>query len=159
MKQNSPESIKKPLDNVDRKIICLLQKDGRLSNIMISKQLGISEATVRNRLNRLINENFIKIVAVSNPLNLGFKIVGIIRIEVVVQQQEEVTKKLEKIKSLWSIVYTTGTADIYTEFVVKSLEELNELLLKKISKIDGIIRTETSLIMKYIKRKYDWGTS
>lgn len=122
------------------------------------KKIGISEATVRNRLDRLIEEDYIKIVAVSNPLKLGFEIVGIIRIEVVVQRQESVAKELKKIKSLWNIAYTTGTADINTEFVAKSLDELNDLILNKISKINGIIRTETSLIMKYIKRNYDWGT-
>ena len=94
----------------------------------------------------------------SNPLKLGFEIVGIIRIEVVVQKQENIAKELKKIKSLWNIAYTTGTADINTEFVAKSLDELNDLLLNRISKIDGIIRTETSLIMKYIKSNYDWGT-
>ena len=158
MKREQSKTAGKPLDQMDRDIICLLQKNGRLTNIIISKKLGISEATVRNRLNRLIGEDYIKIVAVSNPLKLGFEIVGIIRIEVVVQKQERVAKELEKIKSIWNIVYTTGTADINTEFVAKSLDELNDLLLDKISKIDGIIRTETSLILKYIIRNYDWGT-
>ena len=158
MRPEQSKNAGKPLDQMDREIICLLQKNGRLTNIMISKKLGISEATVRNRLNRLIGENYIKIVAVSNPLKLGFEIVGIIQIEVVVQKQEKVAKELKKIKSLWKIAYTTGTADINTEFVAKSLDEFNDLLLNRISKIDGIIRTETSLIMKYIKHDYDWGT-
>jgi Lrp/AsnC family transcriptional regulator for asnA, asnC and gidA len=115
---------------------------------MISKKLGISEATVRNRLNRLIGEDYVKIVAVRNPLKLGFEIIGIIRIEVVVQKQDNVAKELEKIKSLWNIAYTTGTADINTEFLAKSLEELNDLLLNRISQIDGINRTETSKCFK-----------
>jgi Lrp/AsnC family transcriptional regulator for asnA, asnC and gidA len=84
------------------------------------KKIGISEATVRTRLNRLISEEFIQIVAVSQ---------------------------------------TTGGTGIDTEFVVKSLDELNDLIFEKINKIDGVVKTETSLFLKYIKRQYDWGTA
>ncbi len=68
-------------------------------------------------------------------------------------------RKLKKFKSLWFIVQTTGGAGIDTEFVVKSLDELNDLIFEKINKIDGILKTETSLFLKYIKRQYDWGTA
>ena len=68
------------IDRVDCEIIRLLQKDGRIANTDIAKKVGISEATVRSRLDRLVKENYIQIVAVSNPMKLGFKIVGNIRI-------------------------------------------------------------------------------
>ena len=137
----------------------MLQKDGRLSNTTIGKRLGISEATVRTRLNRLIKEEFIQIVAVSNPIKLGYQIVGNIRMHVDIKKTENVIKELKKLEPIWFIVQTTGGTDIYTEFILKSLDELNALLFKKINKIEGIIRTDTSLIMKFIKRQYDWGTA
>ena len=147
------------IDQTDCKIIELLQKDGRMPNTMIAKQLGVSEATVRSRLTRLIKEECIQIVAVSNPLKLGFEIVGILKINVDVKKMEHVSEELNKIKQLWYIVHATGASDIYAEFNAKSIEELNQVISQKIHKIDGITATETSLILKYIKRRYDWSTS
>ena len=140
-------------------MIRLLQKDGRIANTDIAKQIGISEATVRTRLNRLIQEEYIQIVAVSNPIKLGFDIVGTIRIHAEVKKLDHIIKELKKLKPLWFIVHTTGGTGIDAEFIVKSLDELNSLIFEKLYKIDGIIKTDTSLITKYIKRQYDWGTA
>jgi len=159
MKRNNSLGKKKMLDQVDCQMIELLQKDGRISNTDIAKKIGISEATVRTRLNRLIEEEYIQIVAVSNPIKLGFKIVGNIRIHVEIKKMEKIIKELKQMKPLWFIVQTTGGTGIDTEFVVKSLDELNDLIFEKINKIDGIIRTETTLFLKYLKRHYDWGTA
>jgi len=126
---------------------------------LIAKKLGISEATVRVRLKRLIGEEYIQIVAVSNPLKLGFETVGILRINVEVKKIEHVTEELRKLKPIWFMVHATGSSDIYTEFITKSLDELNDLIFKKIYRIDGVTGTRTSLILNYIKRRYDWGTA
>ncbi len=159
MKKTASANGKKRIDRIDCEMIRLLQKDGRLSNTEIGKKIGISEATVRSRLNRLIDEEYIQIVAVSNPIKLGFDIVGIIRIYADVKKMDHIIKELKKLKALWFIVHTTGGTGIDAEFVVKSLDELNELIFGKIYRIDGILRTETALITKYIKRNYDWGTA
>ena len=159
MKQNSASGKKKAPDAVDCQMIKLLQKDGRISNTEIAKKIGLSEATVRTRLNRLIQEEYIQIVAVSNPIKLGFKIVGTIRVYIEIKKMEKIIRELKKLKALWFIVQTTGGTGIDTEFVVKSIDELNELVFERINKIDGIIRTETTLFLKYIKRQYDWGTA
>lgn len=148
----------KVLDRTDCAIIKLLQVDGRMSNIEIATKLSISESTVRTRISRLLKEEFIQIVAVSDPMKLGFGVIGSIQIDTNINRVGHITKELEKLKPIWFIVHATGGSDIYTEFVVKSLDELNELLTEKISKIDGIIRTKTSIIIKFIKRNYQWGT-
>lgn len=149
----------KPIDPIDSKMISLLQKDGRISNIEIAKQLGISEATVRTRLKRLIDENVIQIVAVSNPFRLGFEITGDLYIHVEMKKMDDVLEALKKIKALWYIVVTTGNNNINAEFVVQTLEDLNDLVYNRISNIDGVVRVETSVIMKYIKRNYEFGTA
>ena len=159
MKRNNSSGKKRVLDQLDCQMIELLQKDGRISNTDLAKEIGISEATVRTRLNRLINEEYIQIVAVSNPIKLGFEIVGNIRIHVEIKKMGKIIRELKDLKPLWFIVQTTGGTGIDTEFVVKSLDELNELIFDKINKIDGVIKTETSLFLKYIKRQYDWGTA
>ncbi len=159
MSGNNLPSRKKKLDRIDCLMIELLQKDGRISNIDIAKKISMSEATVRTRLNRLIEEEYIQIVAVSNPMKLGFKIVGSIRVHVDIKKMDSIIVELKKLKPLWFIVQTTGGTGIDAEFVARSLDDLNCLIFEKINKIDGVIRTETSLMLKYIKRQYDWGTA
>jgi len=151
--------MKSNIDQTDCKIIELLQQDGRMPNTMIAKELGVSEATVRSRLNRLTKDEYIQIVAVSNPLKLGFDIVGLLKILVDVKKIDMVSEELSKIDQIWYIVHVTGSSDIYAEFNAKSIEDLNNCISQKIYKIDGVIKTETSLVLKYIKRRYDWKTA
>lgn len=147
------------IDQTDCNIIELLQKDGRMANTAVAKTLGVSEATVRTRLSRLIKEEYIQIVAVSNPLKLGFEVAGILKINADVKKMDHVSRELSKIHQIWYIVHTTGGSDIYTEFNADSIEDLNTLISDKIYKIDGVRTTETSLILKYVKRRYDWATA
>ncbi len=162
MQENHPpgkSSKKRNIDHVDSKMINLLQKDGRLSNIEIAKKLGISEATVRTRLKRLIKDEYIQIVAVSNPFKLGFELAGDLYIDVEMKKLDNVVRELKKIKELWYIIMTTGDTNINAEFVVKTREDLNDLVYHKISKIDGVMGIKISVIMKYAKRRYDYGTA
>ena len=159
MGKSNGQGRKKTIDAVDCRMIELLQKDGRISNTEIAKTIGISEATVRTRLQRLIREQYIQIVAVSNPLKLGFEVVGTIRIYAEIKKIDRIIRELKTIKSLWHIVQTTGGTGIDTEFVLKSLDELNQLIFGQINRIDGVLRTETSLFLNYVKRQYDWGTA
>jgi Lrp/AsnC family transcriptional regulator for asnA, asnC and gidA len=151
--------VKVKIDQTDCKIIELLQKDGRMPNTLIAKKLGMSEATIRSRLNRLIKEKYIQIVAVSNPLKLGFDIVGILKIDVDVKKIEKVSEELSKIDQIWYVVHATGSSDIYAEFNAKTIGELNDFIANKVHKIDGLLKTETSLVLKYVKRRYDWKTA
>ncbi len=159
MKRSRSNTRIKKIDKTDCDIIEMLQKDGRLSNTTIAKKLGVSEATVRARLNRLINEEYIQIVAVGNPIKLGFDIVGMIRFEIDLSKVDSIIRELKKLKPIWFIVQTTGNIDIHAEFNIRSLYELKELITKKINKIDGIIRTDSALILDYAKREYTWGTA
>ena len=151
--------MKAKIDQTDCKIIELLQKDGRMANTMIAKKLGVSEATVRSRLNRLTKEEYIQIVAVSNPLKLGFEVVGMLKIDVDIKKIDAVSKELSKIDQIWYIVHATGSAYIYAEFNAKSIDDLNEVIANKINKIDGLLKTDTSLVLKFVKRRYDWKTA
>jgi Lrp/AsnC family transcriptional regulator for asnA, asnC and gidA len=147
------------IDQTDCRIIELLQTDGRMPNTMIAKKLGISEATVRSRLNRLIKEEYVQIVAVSDPLKLGFGVCGIMKIDVDIKKIDTVSRELSKIEQLWYIVHATGSAYIYAEFNAKSIDDLNDVISHKINKIDGLLKTETCLVLKFIKRRYDWKTA
>jgi len=159
MKRSRSKTRIRKIDKTDCDIIKMLQKDGRLSNTTIAKKLGVSEATIRARLGRLVNEEYIQIVAVGNPIKLGFDIVGMIRFEIDLSKVDSIIRELKKLKPIWFIVQTTGNIDIHAEFNIRSLYELKELITKKINKIDGIIRTDTALILDYAKREYTWGTA
>lgn len=147
------------IDETDGKIIELLQKDGRLSNTAIARQLDISETTVRNRLQRLIGGGYIQVVAVSNPLKIGYEAVGILKIRTDIKKLDRVITALQKIKAVWFVVQTTGEADLHAEFVAPSIDALNTLLYQQIYTIDGVLSVEISLILNYQKRDYNWGVA
>lgn len=149
---------KRYIDELDSRIISVLQKDGRTSNTDIAKALDISEATVRGRIKRLTEDEIIQIVAVSNPLRLGYEITGDLNISVDMKKMDNVIRELGTFRELWYIVATTGRYNINAEFIVKNLEELHDLVYNRMSQIDGIEQVETSIIMKYVKRRYDFGT-
>ncbi len=151
-------SDKRNIDELDAKIISVLQSDGRMSNTDIAKMLDVSEATVRGRIKRLTEDEIIQIVAVGNPLKLGFEITGDLYITVDMKKMDNVIAELRNFRELWYIVATTGRFNINAEFVVRDLEALNDLVYNRLSHIDGIEQIETSVIMKYIKRRYDFGT-
>ena len=125
----------------------------------MAQELGISEFTVRRRLKRLLDSGVIKIVAVANPIDLGFEIAGNLKIKIDLKKADFVLKKLKKIDSLIWVALTTGGTDIDVDFVTRSLKEFHELIFKKISKIDGVISTETSLMVDLVKDEYAWGTA
>ena len=157
--EESNGSAGKKLDRVDRRMIHLLQKDGRMHNKAIAQELGISEFTVRRRMKRLLDNGIIRIVAVANPIDLGFEIAGNLKIKIDLNKAEQVLKKLKKIDSVIWVALTTGGTDIDVDFVTSSLKEFHELLFKKISKIDGVVSTETSLMVDLVKDEYAWGTA
>jgi Lrp/AsnC family transcriptional regulator for asnA, asnC and gidA len=158
-RKNETNSTNKTLDRLDCKLIRVLQTDGRMPNNAIAQELGISEHTVRRRLKRLIDDGIIRIVAVANPIDLGFEIAGNLKIHIDLKKTERVLENLKKIDSLIYVALTTGGTDVDADFIVRSLKEFHDLIYNQLSKIDGILSTETSLLVDLVKDKSDWGTA
>ncbi len=137
-------------EDIDYKIIRLLQKNGRIPNTEIAKKLGISEATVRNRLQALIREKRIQILAVVNPYKLRSGILGNLRIKADQKLLEKVGNDLSKLDELWYIAQLFGEAHFDAEYYVSSQQEFGALV-DKINKIEGINQIETSLLVRFIK--------
>ena len=149
----------KKLDRLDCQLVRLLQKDGRMPNKTIARELSISEFTVRKRLKRLLDSGTIRIVAVADPLDLGFEIAGNLKIRIDLKKTDQVVEQLKQIDSLVWVALTTGGTDVDADFVTRSLKEFQELIFERISKIDGVLSTETSLMVKLVKDSSDWGTA
>jgi Lrp/AsnC family transcriptional regulator for asnA, asnC and gidA len=147
------------LDKVDCGMINLLQKDGRMPIVSLAKKLNISETTARSRLKRLLDSRIIHIAALSNPIELGFEIIGSLKLSVDLRKKDQIMDELKKIGSLNYIALTTGAADIDVEFVARSLVEFKTLIFEKICHIDGVNSTETSLIVEIVKDTWDHGTA
>jgi Lrp/AsnC family transcriptional regulator for asnA, asnC and gidA len=156
---NNNGNDKSTLDPLDCKMIRLLQKDGRMSNTAIAQALGISEYTVRTRLKKILDSGIIRIVARANPIDLGFALSGNLKIRIDLKKTKQVLKKLSNIDELVWIALTTGSTDLDVDFAVRSMSELQSLIFDKISNIEGVLSTETSLMVDLVKDKNDYGTA
>ena len=150
---------KTKIDRIDQNMIRLLQKDGRMSIVEMSKELGISETTARTRLKRLIRKEIINVVAVSNPIKLGFEIIGNLKLTIDLKKKDQILSSLVKNDKLNYIALTTGGTDLDVEFIARSLDEFKTLIFNEIPNIDGVISLETSLIVEIVKDTWDFGTA
>jgi Lrp/AsnC family transcriptional regulator for asnA, asnC and gidA len=144
------------LDDVAKAIIEQLQQDGRRSYAAIGKEVGLSEAAVRQRVQRLIEGGVMQVVAVTDPLQLGFARQAMVGIEVS-GPLEPVAEALAEMDEVDYVVITAGTYDVLAEVVCESDERLLELISDKIRRIDGVSRTETFMYLKLRKQTYSWG--
>ena len=153
----SPATPSRELDDVSKHIIELLQRDGRRTYADIGKSVGLSEAAVRQRVQKLTDQGVLQIVAVTDPLKLGFHRQAMVGIRTT-GDPFDVVEKLEKIDAIVYLVLTTGRFDILAEVVTRDDDEMTELLLKKIRAVDGVNATETFTYLELRKQHYDWGT-
>ena len=144
------------LDEVAKAIIEQLQQDGRRSYAAIGKEVGLSEAAVRQRVQRLTEGGVMQVVAVTDPLQLGFARQAMVGIEVS-GALDPVADALTAMDEVDYVVITAGTYDILAEVVCESDERLLELISDKIRRIDGVARTETFMYLKLRKQTYSWG--
>jgi len=144
------------IDEVDRQIVAILQEDGRTSNREIGRNLEISEATVRNRIARLLTEDLINIVAVPTPRAVGMTLSAIIGISVSLRQIEEVISALLTKSEVRYAGLATGRYEVIIEAFFHDQEHLLEFVTKDLGHMDGVTRVETSLILRVAKFSYEW---
>ncbi|TFD58849.1 Lrp/AsnC family transcriptional regulator [Cryobacterium suzukii] len=145
------------LDDVSKKIIEQLQADGRRSYAEIGKAVGLSEAAVRQRVQKLTDSGVMQVVAVTDPMQLGFFRQAMIGIRASADTRV-LAEQLAEIDAVDYVVLTAGTFDILAEVVCEDDDELLELLNSKIRNLDGVLSTETFVYLKLHKQFYNWGT-
>lgn len=145
------------LDEVSKAIIEQLQEDGRRSYAEIGKAVGLSEAAVRQRVQKLTDSGVMQVVAVTDPMQLGFFRQAMVGVRVS-GDISRVAEELGKIDAVDYIVITAGSFDLLVEVVCENDDDLIELLNTKIRGVDGVQSTETFVYLKLHKQLYNWGT-
>ena len=145
------------LDDVSKAIVEQLQTDGRRSYAEIGKAVGLSEAAVRQHVQKLTEAGVMQVVAVTDPMQLGFYRQAMIGIRVV-GDTTHVAEELSSMRAVDYVVLTAGSFDILAEVVCEDDDDLIELLNSKIRAIKGVQSTETFVYLRLQKQFYNWGT-
>jgi Lrp/AsnC family transcriptional regulator for asnA, asnC and gidA len=157
---NGGDSTRRPsvnLDEVSKTIIELLQHDGRKSYASIAQHVGLSEAAVRQRVQRLLDADVMQIVAVTDPLQVGFQRQAMVGLRVS-GDISPVADALTQMDEVAYVVTTAGSFDVLAEVVCEDDNHLLELLTTRIRALPGVTATETFVYLKLNKQLYNWGT-
>ena len=142
------------MDELDSRIIALLQVDGRASNARIARDVGVSEGTVRRRLRNLIKGEVIKVIAVPNLEQMGYGTAALIGVQTSPGMVDEVADAISDLDEAHYVAITTGAWDIFTWVGLESTEKLGTFIRGKVGTISGVTRTETFVNLAIKKRTY-----
>ena len=143
---------KSAIDEIDRKIIEALQIDGRRPFTKLAAELGISEASVRQRVSNLINTHVMQIVAVTNPVKLGYNLASMIGIRVSGDRLFEVADKISAFDEVIYLIICAGSFDLLAEVVCQDNDHLLRFLTEKLYKVEGVQQTETFIYLRVCKQ-------
>jgi Lrp/AsnC family transcriptional regulator for asnA, asnC and gidA len=145
------------LDDVAKQIIEQLQEDGRRPYATIGKAVGLSEAAVRQRVQRLLDAGVMQIVAVTDPLQLGFPRQAMIGVRTA-GDLEEIADRIAELREVDYVVITAGSFDLLTEVVCRNDDHLLDIL-QRLRAVEGVLATEAFVYLKLRKQTYSWGTA
>ncbi|MFI5734403.1 Lrp/AsnC family transcriptional regulator [Kribbella sp. NPDC051587] len=151
-----PEKNQGLLDETSKAIIEQLQVDGRRSYAAIGKAVGLSEAAVRQRVQRLTDAGVMQVVAVTDPLELGFDRQAMIGIKAE-GALEPIAERLAAMDEVEYVVITAGSFDLLIEVLCESDEHLLQVLSERVRQIEGVKSTESFVYLKLVKQTYSWG--
>jgi Lrp/AsnC family transcriptional regulator, regulator for asnA, asnC and gidA len=144
------------LDDVSRAIIEQLQEDGRRPYARIATAVGLSEAAVRQRVQRLIEAGVMQIVAVTDPLQVGFSRQAMVAVSVR-GDARTVADTIAELPEVDYVVITGGSTDLLVEVVCEDDDQLLDVVTR-IRAVDGVASTETHVYLGLRKQTYAWGT-
>jgi Lrp/AsnC family transcriptional regulator for asnA, asnC and gidA len=145
------------MDEVDQKIMRLLQEDGRRPFTEIAAACGVSEGTVRNRVARLTEEGVLRIVGIADPYRLGYNAPTIVGVDVAPGFLEQAAAEIAKFEEVSYLVLTAGAFDLLVEVFARDNEQFTQFLTQKLHRVEGIQRTETFFILRSYKLAFRWG--
>jgi Lrp/AsnC family transcriptional regulator for asnA, asnC and gidA len=154
---NRTNGVAPALDDVSKRIVELLQEDGRQPFVTIAREVGLSEAAVRQRVQKLIDGDVMQIVAVTDPLQVGFTRQAMIGLKCE-GDLSLVADALAALPEVDYVVITAGGFDVLCEIVCEDDDHLLEVLNQKIRTLPGVRTTETFVYLRLRKQLYNWGT-
>ena len=154
--RGKPTRERQILDDVSKAIVSQLQQDGRRSYAAIGKVVGLSEAAVRQRVQRLTDSGVMQVVAVTDPMELGFARQAMVGVKVT-GAIEPVADAIAGLDEVDYVVVTAGSYDVLAEVIAESDEHLLEIISEQIRAIDGVLTTETFMYLHLRKQTYSWG--
>lgn len=143
------------LDDIDRAIIEHLQTDGRIAFTRLGVSVGLSEAAVRQRVQRLMDSGALQIVGVTNPLALGMRRMAMIGVHTE-GPTDDIAKTLQAMPDIDYLVITAGSFDLMCEVVVADDGQLLDLT-NRIRSVAGVVSTETFIYLDLVKQTFTWG--
>jgi Lrp/AsnC family transcriptional regulator for asnA, asnC and gidA len=141
-------------DAVDQHILSILEQNGRATNREIAESVGVSEGTVRNRIERLIRDDVLRIVGVTNPARLGLNTAAVISISAELSRITDIAEQIAGAPGVVYVGYTTGNADIIVLAFFPSNDELTDFMTKTLAAIPGILKAETNIILKPVRSTF-----
>lgn len=150
---------KKKLDKLDSQIVAALQVDGRVSFSKLARELGVAEGVVRYRYHNLRNSDVLRVVGIADPLKVGFEVMALLGVKVRPGTTEAVVERLGAHEEISYLLVTSGSYDIFCEVMCRDHEHFSMLLHEQIHRIDGVVDTQSFIVLGTPKLSYGWGTS
>lgn len=144
------------IDEIDLQIIKFLNEDGRMPFAQIAQRLSVSTGMIRQRYHRLVQEGVLQVVAVTNPLLMGFTTMAHIGVKVEVSRLQEIADQIASFEEVIYLVLLTGSYDLHIEVVCRDQTHLLDFLTNKLHSVEGIKDTETFICMRIAKEVYTW---
>ncbi|HYI14846.1 MAG TPA: Lrp/AsnC family transcriptional regulator [Thermomicrobiales bacterium] len=144
------------VDDLDRAIIQRLQRDGRMSSAQIARQLGVAERTVRARIEKLVSDNVIRLVASVVPSTVGFAVTADVFLEIEAGRVHEIANQIAARPEVGYVGLSTGDRDISIQIHAQSVEQLYDFVSNELGNMSGVVRTNTFIIPKIIKSHFDF---
>jgi Lrp/AsnC family transcriptional regulator, regulator for asnA, asnC and gidA len=144
------------LDDIDREILRCLREDGRMGNSEIARRLAVGEATVRRRLQRMVDSHALRVVPVVDPDTVGLRLSVLIGLKVQLSRIEAIADEIARLPEVRYVALATGPYDLLVEAFMGSREHLAEFLFGPLADIDGVVSSETATILKVVKFAYEW---
>ncbi len=141
-------------DEIDLRILEALRIDGREPFSQIAGRLGVSPGMIRQRYGRLVAEGYVKVVAITNPLQRGMKTMAMIGIRTDGNRMVEVAERIAGLEEIIDLVVTSGRFDILAEVFCRDHEALLQFITEKLYGIEGVRETETFMHLKIVKEIY-----
>ncbi|WNC15521.1 Lrp/AsnC family transcriptional regulator [Brevibacillus brevis] len=154
MEENFRRSLYPELDDIDYGIVRALQENARVPFTQIAKELGVTEKTIRMRVQQMQDEGVLSLVGIVNPVKAGLNVQAFVQIAVEADKLDDVVAVLNGIVEVRLVVLTSGDYQLITQILVRNYEELSQFLMKTLNKIPGITRVNVINELKILKSKY-----